>query len=251
MLPLTELLIFVVAGFCAQLIDGALGMAYGVSANALLLSLGVPPAVASANVHTAEVFTTAVSGLSHHRLGNVDKGLFWRLALPGIGGAIAGVIILTSMDGDLLRPYIALYLLAMGLVILVRAIRGAVARPLQNTGLVWLALLGGFLDAIGGGGWGPVVTSTLMARGGDPRITIGSVNASEFFVTFAQAALFAVLMFSSLVEAWTVIAGLVVGGVLAAPLAALVARRVPARPLMALVGIVIVLLNIRTLIQVW
>src|SRR5574341_108677 len=211
--------LFVLVGFCAQLIDGALGMAYGVSSNALLLSFGVPPATASANVHAAEVVTTAVSGISHHRLGNVDRRLFLMLLLPGVLGAAAGAYLLSSIDGNAIKPYLAIYLLVMGVVNVVKALRRPRAdqddNPIKRRTLIPLGLLGGFFDAIGGGGWGPIVTSTLVARGNHPRTTIGSVNAAEFFVTFVQV---------------------------------VVVKRVPVRPLMAMVGVVVIALDIRTLL---
>jgi uncharacterized protein len=180
--------IFIVVGFLAQMIDGALGMAYGVSSNAFLLSIGIPPAAASASVHAAEVVTTAVSGISHWRFGNIDKKLLLRLMLPGVIGAAIGAYILSSLPGDMLRPYINAYLLVMGLVILRKAFITQ-PKPIHDIPRLVspLGFIGGFFDAIGGGGWGPIVTTTLVARGNSPRTTIGSVNASEFFVTLSQS----------------------------------------------------------------
>lgn len=226
------------------MIDGALGMAYGVSSTALLLSLGVPPARASAAVHTAEVAVSGVSGLAHLRFGNVDRALFRRLVLPGVIGGVLGAYVLSELPGDRLRPYVSAYLLAMGLYICWRALRGAVpAAKLRR--VVPLGLAGGFFDAIGGGGWGPIVTTHLVANGHEPRTAVGSVNLAEFFVTVAQAATFFLTL--GLVH-WPVIAGLVLGGVLAAPLAALVCRRLPARATMLIVGLLISALSARTLL---
>jgi len=242
-----SVLLFAMVGFVAQLIDGALGMAYGVTSTTFLLSMGVPPAVASASVHTAEVFTTAVSGISHWRLGNVDGRLVRRLLVPGILGGITGAYILTRLPGQLIKPLVALYLLAMGLRILWKASRRSAAGPM-HTYHGALALVGGFCDAIGGGGWGPIVTSTLVANGHDPRSTIGSVNLSEFFVTLAEAATFVALL--GLVH-WQVIVGLVIGGAIAAPFAALLCKRLSARVLMVTVGTVITALSVRTLLLAW
>ena len=235
---------FVAVGFAAQMIDGALGMAYGVSSTALLLSFGLPPARASAAVHTAEVVVSGVSGLSHLRFGNVDRALFRRLVLPGVAGGVVGAYVLSELPGERLRPFVAAYLLAMGLYICWRALR-RVERAALTRRVVPLGLVGGFFDAIGGGGWGPIVTTHLVANGHEPRMAIGSVNLAEFFVTVAQAATFFVML--GIVH-WPVIAGLVTGGVLAAPLAALVCRRLPARATMLLVGLLISVLSARTLL---
>ena len=237
-------LTFVVIGFFAQIIDGALGMAYGVSATTFLLAFGVSPAAASASVHAAEVVTTALSGLSHLGFGNVDKNLFKRLVIPGILGAVVGAYLLTALPADVIKPWIAGYLLLMGVFILLKAIRN-IAPAHVTSHLFPLGLVGGFLDAIGGGGWGPIVVSTLVARGNNPRLTIGSVNFSEFFITFSQSVVFVfTLQFSAY---WKVILGLLIGGAVAAPLAAVVTRKLPVRKLILLVGTLIILLSLRTL----
>jgi uncharacterized membrane protein YfcA len=242
-----SILIYVLVGFVAQIIDGALGMAYGVSSNTFLLSVGIPPAAASAAVHTAEVFTTGVSGVSHWRLGNLDWNLIKRLLIPGILGGVTGAYLLTSIDGDLLKPWISAYLLIMGLVILYKAFRnnGEEGREVKQVGL--LGLIGGFFDAIGGGGWGPIVTTTLVARGKHPRYAIGSVNFSEFFVTLSQSITFILTL--GFMQYWQIILGLLTGGVIAAPLAARLARKLPVRTLMIMVGVLIILLSIRTIYQ--
>ncbi len=241
------ILLYVLVGFVAQMIDGALGMAYGVSSNTFLLSLGLPPALASASVHVAETFTTAVSGISHWRLGNVNMELFKKLILPGVLGAVLGAYILTQIDGNVIKPYISGYLLIMGVVILVKALRKQAEPKEVKDHISILGGIGGFFDAIGGGGWGPIVTTTLVARGTHPRYTIGSVNASEFFVTFAQSVVFIFTLSSDLLANWQVIVGLLVGGMIAAPVAAVVTKKLPVRTLMALVGLLIIGLSIRTI----
>jgi len=243
------ILLYVLVGFLAQMIDGALGMAYGVSSNTFLLSLGIPPAAASASVHMAEVVTTGISGISHWKLGNVDWRLVRRLLIPGVIGGAAGAYLLTSIDGNVIKPYIAVYLLVMGCVIVYKAF--TLVPRLKPDGyhgprISLLGLVGGFCDAIGGGGWGPVVTSTLVARGKNPRMTIGSVNFSEFFVTLVQSIMFVLTL--SFGEYWQVILGLLIGGAIAAPIAAKLAQKLPMKALMIFVGILIVALSIRTLV---
>lgn len=241
-----SIIIFIVVGFIAQIIDGALGMAYGVTSTTFLLSIGIPPVAASASVHVAEIFTSAVSGLSHLKFGNVDKKLLKRLVIPGVLGGILGAYILTVLPGRIIRPFVALYLLLMGLLILRKVFKKIQERAVE-TKLLPLGLVGGFLDAVGGGGWGPIVTSTLVTRGHNPRFTIGSVNLAEFFVTAAIAATFFAII--GLVH-WRIIVGLIIGGVLAAPLGAYVCKRVPARALMIMVGVLIVSLSVRTILLV-
>lgn len=242
------ILLYIFVGFIAQTIDGALGMAYGVSSNTFLLSLGIPPAAASASVHMAEVVTTGISGFSHWRLGNVDWKLVRRLLIPGVIGGVAGAYLLTSIDGNILKPYIAAYLILMGGVIIYKALTiKPRTKPDEYHGprISWLGVLGGFCDAIGGGGWGPVVTSTLVARGKFARTTIGSVNFSEFFVTLSQSVVFVLTL--SFSEYWQIILGLLIGGGIAAPLAARMTKRLPLKTLMIMVGVLIILLSIRTI----
>jgi uncharacterized protein len=242
------ILLYVLVGFTAQIIDGALGMAYGVSSNTFLLSLGIPPAAASASVHMAEVVTTGISGFSHWRLGNVDWQLVRRLLIPGVIGGMIGAYILTAIDGNIIKPFIAGYLILMGGVIIYKAFT---MRPRNQPDeyhgprISWLGLLGGFCDAVGGGGWGPVVTSTLVARGKYARTTIGSVNFSEFFVTLAQSIVFVFTL--RFAEYWQIILGLLVGGGIAAPLAARMTKKLPLKTLMIMVGVLIILLSIRTI----
>ena len=243
-----NILPYILVGFLAQMIDGALGMAYGVSSNTFLLSLGIPPAAASASVHMAEVVTTGISGFSHWKLGNVDWKLVRRLLLPGIIGGVIGAYVLTSINGEIIKPYIAAYLLIMGGVIIYKALT---IKPRQKMDdyhgprVSLLGLFGGFCDAIGGGGWGPVVTSTLVAGGKYPRTTIGSVNFSEFFITFAESVMFVLAL--SFGQYWQIILGLLIGGAVAAPLAAILAQKLPVKTLMIVVGVLIILLSIRTI----
>jgi uncharacterized membrane protein YfcA len=240
-----SILLYVLVGFVAQIIDGALGMAYGVSSNTFLLGIGVPPAVASASVHLAEVFTTGISGFSHWKLGNISWELVKKLAVPGVLGGILGAYLLTSIDGNLLKPYISAYLLIMGTIILIKAFNGK-HEPQETKHLGILGIIGGFFDAVGGGGWGPIVTTTLVARGKNPRYAIGSVNFSEFFVTLAESVTFVLTL--SFLSYWQIILGLLIGGVIAAPMAAIVARKLPVRALMLMVGTLIVGLSIRTIL---
>jgi len=242
---MNEIVYYVIVGFLAQMIDGTLGMAYGVSASSLLLTHGIPPAAVSATVHAAEVFTTGFSGVSHHYFGNVDRRLFWRLVIPGVFGAIIGAYILSRIPGERFKPVIAAYLLAMGVLIVVRTFK--TVPPLAvTTYLTPLGFFGAFIDAIGGGGWGPVVASTLIARGNHARTTVGSVNAAEFFVTLASSVTFIITMGLS---HWLIICGLAIGGALAAPLGAYACKRIPHRPFMFLVGLLVIGLSIRTLIK--
>lgn len=233
-------------GIAAQLVDGALGMAYGVTANSLLLAGGLSPAAATASVHVAEAFTTAASGLSHWRLGNIDKRIFGRIVLPGVIGGVAGVLLISSVDSRLIRPWIAAYLLVMGLYIIYRAFYAVRNLDLTGNRLVPVALFGGFADSVGGGGWGPIVTTTLLGAGHEPRMTIGSVNAAEFFVTLASGFSFALLIG---IQTFESVAGLVAGGVLIAPFAARLSRHVPKKPMMVLVGLLVVSLSLFTIIK--
>ncbi|MGC9333160.1 MAG: sulfite exporter TauE/SafE family protein [Anaerolineae bacterium] len=244
------ILVFAFVGFFAQMVDGCLGMAYGVSCNSVLLTLGVPPKLASASVHAAEVVITAISGISHFRVGNVDRRLVLRLIVPGAVGGAVGAYVLTRVDGDTIKPYIAIYLLIMGFVILVRAFNRVVESEIKRGIIPPLAVAGGFLDAIGGGGWGPVVTTTLVAAGKKPRFAIGSVNLSEFFVTFAESVTF-ILTIGNLVDYWRIILGLLLGGAIAAPLGAVACKRIPHKTMMIMVGVLIVLLQVRTLLDIW
>jgi uncharacterized protein len=239
----TNLLPFILVGFTAQLIDGSLGMAYGLSSNTFLMSLGLPPANASASVHIAETFITGVSGLSHWQLKNVNKKLLKALIIPGMLGVALGAYILSNFDGNIAKPYVAAYLFVMGVIVVKKGIQGN-RKKTKTKRLYPLAFLGGFLDAIGGGGWGPVVVSTLLKNGRNARYTVGTVNLAEFFISLAGAGTF--LIFLEISD-WQAVIGLLIGGVIAAPFAAYLCTRINPRIFMVLVGIVIILLSIRTI----
>lgn len=233
-----DLLPFIAIGFLAQIIDGTLGMAFGVIASTMLLSMGVPPAAASAGVHVAKMATGAVGGASHALAGNVDWKLLARIAIPGMLGGAFGAWVLSSVNPSLARPVVFGYLAVLSVYIILRAARQR-AMTLKPKVVEPVGAAGGFLDAIGGGGWGPVVTSNLLAQGAQPRKTIGTVNLAEFFVTSAISAAFFVALDDTFLSA--PILGLVIGGVIAAPVGALLVKRLPARPLMAAVGVILLL----------
>jgi len=233
---LLDLLPFITAGFAAQLVDGSLGMAFGVISNTLLISLGVAPAAASAGVHTVETFTTCVSGISHIAHRNVDWKLLTRLTLPGVIGAAVGAYILTQIDGATAKPFVLAYLALIGLFLVWRGVRYPPHhRPPRF--VEPLALAGGFLDAAGGGGWGPVVTGNLLVQGADPRRTIGTVNTSEFLVTVTSAVTFIAALGLAAFTVATL--GLLIGGILAAPVGAWFVKHIPAKPLLVMVGILL------------
>jgi uncharacterized protein len=229
----------VAIGFFAQMVDGALGMAYGLTSSSLLLFFGVPPQAVSASVHAAEVFTTGASGVSHSFFGNVDFKLVWKLAVPGVIGGVIGALLLSQLNADWFKPVVAVYLMGLGFLLLARAWRFESNRALRATG-PGLGLVAGFLDAIGGGGWGPLTTGSLLAKNHEPRIAIGSTNTAEFFVTIAIAG---VLFASFGLSHWHLIVGLILGGLIAAPLAASLTRLVPARPAMIAVGSFVIFLS--------
>ena len=233
---------FVAAGFAAQIVDGALGMAFGVISSTLLVSvLGVPPATASTGVHLVECFTTAVSGISHALHRNVNWKLFFRLLIPGVIGGIAGAYLLTALDASVTRPFVMTYLAAIGVYLLVRGLRYPPKTHREAKVIEPLGLAGGFLDAAGGGGWGPVVTSNLLVQGAQPRTTIGTVNSVEFFLTITISVTFLISIGTDGFDnAFLIpVAGLLAGGVLAAPFGAMIARRVAAKTLLVMVGIVL------------
>ncbi|HYC98167.1 sulfite exporter TauE/SafE family protein [Brevundimonas sp.] len=244
-----DFLLFAAVGFAAQIVDGALGMAFGVISSTLLLSLGTPPAVASASVHAAKVFTGTASGLSHLAQGNVRWSLFWPLAVGGVIGGVIGGVFLTSVDGDQIKPWVLGWLALMGLIILVRSTREIRLRHVPIRGAAPLGLVGGFLDALGGGGWGPTVTTTLVSVGEPPRQAVGSGNAAEAVVAAAVSTTFIVALVTGhwrdlddLRQYGTSVAGLIAGGVVAAPLAAHIARALPVQPFAWLIGVLILLL---------
>ncbi|MFT3977011.1 MAG: sulfite exporter TauE/SafE family protein [Sphingomonas bacterium] len=233
------LLPFILVGLAAQIVDGALGMAFGIICNTLLVAvIGIPPARASANIHIVETFTTAVSGISHLLHGNIDRRLFVRLLVPGLIGGVTGAWLLSNIDASVVKPFVLGYLVLVGLYLLARAAthrhRAARPRVVEPLGLV-----GGFLDAAGGGGWGPVVTSNLLVQGVEPRRVVGTVNAVEFFLTLAVSATF--IRELGVDDFATATIGLLIGGIAAAPLGAVMAKRIPTRAMLVLVGIVLTL----------
>jgi uncharacterized membrane protein YfcA len=236
---------YVAVGFAAQMVDGALGMAFGVINNTLLVSvLGLPPALASASVHAVETFTTAASGASHIYHKNVNWKLFRRLVIPGVIGGVLGAYVLSSVDASVAKPFVMAYLASIGLYLLYRAWRGRV-EPREPKIIEPLGFVGGFLDAAGGGGWGPVVTSNLLVQGASPRSTIGTVNTSEFFLTATISATFIATMGFAAFTLQTI--GLLIGGLIAAPFGGLLAKRVPARLLMAMVGVLLTVTSAYTI----
>lgn len=238
----SQLLPFVAIGFAAQIVDGALGMAFGLINSTLMVTMmGTPPALASASVHAVETFTTAASGVSHIVNRNVDWKLFRRLVIPGVIGAALGATVLSRLDASVARPFVMAYLAAIGVYLLFRAWRGEIERR-QPRVIAPLGLVGGFLDAAGGGGWGPVVTSNLLVQGATPRHTIGTVNTAEFFLTLTASVAFFVSLGWAAFTLQAV--GLLFGGLLAAPLGGILAKRVPTRQLMAFVGVLLTLTSL-------
>ncbi|WP_124726939.1 sulfite exporter TauE/SafE family protein [Staphylospora marina] len=249
-----RLVVLALIGFAAQLVDGALGMAYGVTSTSLLLVAGLAPAVASASVHIAEVVTTAASGVAHIRFGNVDKETVWKLTVPGAVGAFSGATFLSHLPGDLVKPYVAGFLFLLGCYVLVRFLRGNIrrSRPRGSTrkrAMAPLGLMAGFLDASGGGGWGPLATPVLLARNDlEVRKVIGSVDTSEFAIAVSASVGFFLSLGLEQVH-WEWVFALMIGGVCAAPLAAWIVRKIPQQILGVLVGGIILVTNARILME--
>jgi len=242
-------LLFLMVGVLAQAVDGALGMAYGVISSSVLLAFGVPPATASASVHAAEVFTTAASAGSHAWHRNVEWRLFLPLAIAGVIGGVLGAYVLTGIDGAIIKPFIIGYLALIGVWILWRAGHDVPHRHLPAWIAAPLGVVGGFLDAVGGGGWGPTVSSTMVGAGHDPRKAIGTVNTAEFFLTVAISATFVWALVTghweeagALENHFAAVAGLVVGGLIAAPFAGLIVKKVPRKVLAYAVGFLLLFL---------
>lgn len=238
---------FILIGLGAQLVDGALGMAFGLVSSSILLSMGLPPAAVSASVHTAEVFTTGVSGASHAYFRNIDMRLFWRLTISGAVGGVIGAYVLTRLPGEAIRPFIYLYLLVLAVLILLRA-AGKLVPKREIRRVPVLGFFAGLLDASGGGGWGPMATSTLLASGGQARTTIGTVNAAEFVVTLAVSMTF---FLSIGLQHLEIVLGLLIGGVLAAPLAAWLVRHVAERIVLVVVGLLVLGISLSQIARAW
>lgn len=244
----SSFLVMLAAGFIAQLVDGALGMGYGVTSATILLSAGVNPAAISGSIHTAEMFASGASGYSHYKFGNVNKKLFKILLIPGVIGAILGAVLLVYLGekyGDLVRPILACYTFFLGVKILFNAFRKQIVRKKYKHYRA-LAGLGGFFDSFGGGGWGPIVTTTLITKGRSPRFVIGSVSLTEFFVTLASAFTFFILLG---VSHWQTILGLIIGGLIAAPVAAKLAGKLPKKTALMLVGLLVIVWSVRILVK--
>ena len=249
LLSIEVLLPFILVGFAAQLVDGALGMAFGIISNTLLVAvMGVPPALASQRVHVVECFTTATSGISHLLHGNIDRRLFLRLLLPGMVGGVLGAYVLTSLDAAVVKPFVLIYLSGVGFYLLYKGI-AHVHEPREARVIAPLGLIGGFLDAAGGGGWGPVVTSNLLIQGADPRKVVGTVNAVEFFLTLTVSATFIWRLGLANLAGATL--GLLIGGLLAAPIGAWAAKHFPPKQMLVLVGIVLTATSLFGVYKAW
>ena len=252
---MVNFLLLAVVGLIAQLVDGSLGMAYGVTSQSLLLTIGIAPALASASVHIAEVGTTAASGVSHWRFKNVDWAKVWPLAIPGAIGAFFGAVVLSSfITAEAAEPIVAIFLFGLGVFVLARFSfrrheRPVQIRPVSRGFLAPLGLIAGFLDAAGGGGWGPISTPTLLSSGRmEPRKIIGTVDTSEFLVALSASIGFLFALTFAQVP-WKVVVALLLGGVIAAPIAAYIVRVLPARILGSAVGGLILVTNMKTFLE--
>ncbi|MBQ7646522.1 MAG: sulfite exporter TauE/SafE family protein [Clostridia bacterium] len=236
-------------GFVGQLIDGTLGMAYGVSCNTFLQTIyGASPLIASSIVHFSEIFASGISAFAHFKFKNVDKSLFIKLVIPGVIGGAAGALLLSEY-GDHLKGAVSVYLIIMGVLILIKAFRNKKTKGKTNRGMICgLAAAGGALDAAGGGGWGPVVTSTLLFKTKEPSKAIGTANAAEFFVTLAESAVFAASV-SGIGEYWKELVMMVIGGAAAAPIAAVLCKKINQKILLIIVGLLVIGLNVYNLIN--
>lgn len=243
-----QFLFFILTGFLAQMVDGVLSMGYGVTSATCLMSFGISPVAVSAAIHTSEIFTSGVSGYSHYKFGNVNKKMFRHLVIPGVIGAILGAVLLVFLGekgGKWLMPLVALYAMFLGMKILIKAF--SINRKKEKVKRIgWLAGVGGFFDSFGGGGWGPIVTSTLVSKGKNPRYTVGSVSLTEFFITLASAATFFVMVG---VSHWNVVLGLLLGGAMAAPFAAKLAGKLPRKTMMIAVGVMVMIWCLRMVIK--
>jgi len=246
------ILIWTLVGFLAQIIDGALGMAYGVSSTTALVTIGVYPALASASVHTAEIFTTLASGSAHYKFGNVERNMALHLVISGIIGGISGAYVSTSISGKPLSAIVGFILLAMGFIILYKFTFKNIlhfrARGLSSKTLVPLGYAAAFVDALGGGGWGPIATTTLVAHNVKPNEAIGSVNFAEFFVTTSETVTFLILIGPENFS-WLIILGLIMGGIICTPISARLCKKIPHRILGILVGVTVIILSLRVILK--
>ena len=245
----TYFFLFILTGFLAQMVDGTLSMGYGVTSATCLMSFGISPVSVSAAIHTSEVFTSGISGYSHYKFGNVNRKLFRHLVIPGVIGAILGALMLVFLGeraGKWLLPVMALYAMLLGFRILFKAFATSSKKNNKVKRIGWLAWIGGFLDSFGGGGWGPIVTSTLISKGRSPKYTIGSVSLTEFFITIASATTFFI---TAGISHWNVVLGLLIGGAIAAPFAAKLAGKLPKKTMMILVGVMVIVWCVRMFVK--
>ena len=252
-----KLFIFAIIGFLAQLIDGSLGMAYGVTSSSLLLTFGMAPAIASASIHLSEVVTTAASGISHMKFGNVDRQALSKLIIPGSIGAFIGACFLSNVPGDIVKPYISLFLLMLGIYVVIRFVfKDKKSSDKKNLNLstkhaIPLGLIAGFADATGGGGWGPLTTPILLSKNSNSaRKVIGTVDTSEFAIAISATLGFLISLGWQDVN-WLWVIALMLGGIIAAPIAAWLVKIMPSFLLGVLVGGFIILTNVWTLFKVW
>ncbi|MBI5856596.1 MAG: sulfite exporter TauE/SafE family protein [Sphingobacteriales bacterium] len=243
-----QFLFFILTGFLAQMVDGTISMGYGVTSATCLMGFGISPVSVSAAIHTSEIFTSGISGYSHYKFGNINKKMFRHLVIPGVIGAITGAVFLVLLGekgNKWLMPLVALYAMFLGLKILIKAF-STINRKQKVKRIGWLAGIGGFLDSFGGGGWGPIVTSTLVSKGKNPKYTVGSVSLTEFFITLASAATFFIAVG---VSHWNVVLGLLLGGAVAAPFAAKLAGRLPKKTMMIAVAVMVIIWCLRMIIK--
>lgn len=239
---------FLIAGFIFAMIDGAIGMSYGITSTTFSLSMGIPPASASTAVHISEILSCGIAGWMHQRMGNVNKKLFKILILPGIAGAVIGAYLLSSLEHYAMytKPLVSLYTLILGTVILLRAIRAQrkkhVTKKIKKIGL--LGFGGGFIDAIGGGGWGSIVLSSLIAGGRHPRFSLGTVKATRFFIAMLSSLTFITVLYH---VHWDAVLGLVVGSAIASPIAARVSNKISAKTIMVAVAVIVILVSMKSI----
>jgi len=238
-------------GFLAEIVAGSMGMGYGVICTTILLILNIPPPIISASIHSAESFTSAAGTISHFKLGNINKKLFKRLAIPAIFGAILGALALTYLGeryAKITKPFIAAYTIYLGIRILQnafkkKAVPGVIAER-KKTNITVLGLIGGFIDSFGGGGWGPLVTGTFIKNGRTPRYVIGSSTAAKFVLTVVSAVTF---IFTVGIQHWNIVAGLLIGGIVTAPFSAILTARLPIKKMFIAVGIVVIVMGLITI----
>ncbi len=241
-----DLLLFIGIGIVTQLLDGILGMGYGVACSSFLLGLGLTPAYTSATVHIAKSFNTGASGILHLRFRSLNQKLFRSLLIPGIAGSVLGAWLLSAiLNNDIIKPFIALYLLLLGVLILLKPFRKPQEKRRVKL-ISWLAVLGGFIDSIGGGGWGPIVTSNLLQKGRVTTLTVGSVNIVEFFVAMSAAVTF--IYFGNF-SGWQAILGLIIGGIIAYPFTSLAASKINRTAVSVLLGSIVIFFSIDTFIS--